>query len=169
MIGKPSCPACGTSEYEYRPSDNDRDRLYCEQNHPFPTAEPMTVATALPEVPDDERRTATEREETPADLQEFAESESDLAPVLATVTGTWPDGEPAIVREAEDFERRLIRIVQRIERDHGPMASRVIFRVLNAVMDEPPKLSEDEAADLLRLVGRGEWGAADARLDERGE
>ncbi|MFI0484914.1 hypothetical protein [Actinomadura sp. 9N215] len=85
----------------------------------------------------------------------------------ATAPGTWPDGEPDLVREAEEFDRKLIRIVTRIEREYGPLASRTMFRVLNAVLDEPPTLTEDEGTDLLRLVGAGDWEAAAARLDER--
>lgn len=83
--------------------------------------------------------------------------------------GTWPHGEPDLVRKAEEFDRTLIRLVQRIERDHGPMASNTMLRVLTAVTDDPPKLTENEGADLLRLVGRGDWESAAARLDGRPE
>lgn len=87
---------------------------------------------------------------------------SHVEPVTGT-PGAYPDGESDLVREAEEFDRKLIRIVQRIERDHGPMASNTMLRVLTAVTDDPPKLTVNEAADLLRLVGRGEWESAAAR------
>lgn len=74
-----------------------------------------------------------------------------------------------ILREAEEFDRKLVRLVQRIEREHGPMASNTMLRVLTAVTDDPPKLTVDEGADLLRLVVRGDWESAAARLDERPE
>ncbi|MFD0685889.1 hypothetical protein [Actinomadura fibrosa] len=58
----------------------------------------------------------------------------------------------------------LRRIAKRIEREHGKTAGRTMWRALDAVFSQ--STTDDEAAELLGLVGHARWDEAARRMDE---
>lgn len=97
----------------------------------------------------------------------------------ATVPGTWPNGEPEDVRAAADEQgatleeranrivRRVLRVVQEVERRHGGEAGTVFINVFAAGIED--EITDDEALALLTEIKEtGRWQRAAARLDEVG-